>query len=38
VRFADTAAELRRDVQDSHSAATAANRRLVPVRTSLTRQ
>ena len=30
VRFADTAAEMRRDVQDSHSAATAANRRLVP--------
>src|SRR5262245_26364607 len=30
VRFADTAAEMRRDVQDSHSAATAANRRLLP--------
>src|SRR4029079_7807338 len=30
VRFADTAAEMRRDVQDPHSAATAANRRLLP--------
>src|SRR5262245_1077616 len=30
VRFADTTAQMRRDVQDSHSAATAANRRLLP--------
>src|SRR5215510_7113035 len=30
VRFADATAEMRRDVQDSHSAATAANRRLLP--------